>query len=125
GSCGKHEGVAVGDFTRAECRSDRLNLVSGGDDRGDGLPGDLQCGVPGRWRGGQIGGPEPMSCRGGELTGLEVLALWAGVQPGWRRAGNPCAAVGAELDSFALHHGVRAWRQQVAGIDPYEGGAWQ
>lgn len=72
GPQGKQEGIAVGDVARPERRSDRPDLIPGRDVRGDGLPCDLQRGMPGR---GQVGRPQPVARRDEQLADLEVSAV--------------------------------------------------
>ena len=56
GPGGQQEGVAVSDIAGPERRPDRLDLITGRDDRGHGLPGDGQRGMPHRSGSGQVAG---------------------------------------------------------------------
>jgi hypothetical protein len=77
---GQQEGIAVGDIPWPERRSDRPDLIPGRDDRGHGLPGHLQRGMPRRSGGGQTCRAQPVACRE-QLAGREVLVGGAYVQP--------------------------------------------
>jgi hypothetical protein len=113
---GEHERVGVDDLAGAGVRADRPHLVPGRQDGDDRAAPDQQVRGPRRRRGGDVGGPQPVTLGQQQLGGADVLADRAHVLVG--RHG--CAQLGgavAVVDVLTHHDRVAPIGHRVPGVD--------
>jgi hypothetical protein len=133
---GEHDRVRVGDVAAAQWRADGPDLIAGRDDRDHGVSHDGHRRVTAGRHGGQVAWAQPPPRGHEQFSGREVLTRCAHVPPshragclraasslagrGGHQHGHQHAPVSLRQQPFPHHHGVRAGRHRVAGVDPLE-----